>query len=192
MEILEEPKHHNDSLAPKTMQRFGFFFRQSSGIFVQRIESIICMGWIQFAFIANSDPPHSSQMTRAKLNKKDIKPETEIERDSKQKKCTKKRPRKICGKWSVCSMFSKRNSFIDVIFSHICNNSLGRLERHVEMCNGVDDSPTNLLCMIIKAVIYTIISSFITSHCVKRRHIHSVFCCGCHRRCCCYCCCKSK
>lgn len=35
-------------------------------------------------------------------------------------------------------------------------------------CNGVDNSSSNLLCMIIKAVIYTIISSFITLHCAVR------------------------
>lgn len=58
---------------------------------------------------------------------------------------------------------------------HICNNSLGRNSAigkpGDEMCVTTSTIPKNLLCMIIKAVIYTIISSFITSHCVAKRHI---------------------
>lgn len=98
---------------------------------------------------------------------------------------------KNCEKWSacVCDFFRspKRNSFIDVIalawhlqqytYSWVCNCVPSACM--AQICNdgnsssssssdGGDNNSQGICSMydIIKAVIYTIISSFITSHCV--------------------------
>lgn len=96
--------------------------------------------------------------------------------------------REICKKWSVYVLFffrsPKRNSFIDVIafawhlqqantYSWVYNSAPSACM--AQICNDGRRQqrwrrqriPMEFaLCMIIKAVIYTIISSFITSDCV--------------------------